>query len=71
MSQYAYITVKDQPAGVRIQVGDIVKFGRVPYLIKEQKVHKIIESSSASYLTTSKLEWEEHKEIKESDSKLY
>jgi len=33
-----YLTVKDIKDGVRIKTGDVIKFGRVPFLIKEANI---------------------------------
>ena len=41
-----YQTVKDMKGGASIKPGDVIKFGRVPFLIKEAKI--IVESSESS-----------------------
>ncbi len=41
-----YQTVKDIKGGALIKPGDVIKFGRVPFLIKEAKI--IVDSSESS-----------------------
>lgn len=41
-----YQTVKDIKGGAKLKPGDVIKFGRVPFLIKEAKI--IIDGSESS-----------------------
>jgi ABC-type metal ion transport system substrate-binding protein len=43
-----YQTVKDIKGGASIKPGDVIKFGRVPFLIKEAKII-VVSSESSSY----------------------
>lgn len=49
LSKLAFLVVKDFPNGVNIGPGDIIKFGRVPYLIKERGYSDFFFPDSSKY----------------------